>query len=312
MSLKNTTLIADLFRGNILLKFHLAIILLLNVHYSVKAQISKPIKTSGKYSSDFSSHPLDSNRSVIYGYLEFDDCGYEFTEGDQFVLDVRMLKSNHQYIANYFRTCKEENYLNLSAQKKMKGGKKNAIIETDFPLQVKELSFGCYNCKENRSFDAYLQKIGKGYFFYLCNVSNGDWEINELILTKEVNSSNRIVKRFASGCDSFEDYLPFIRGYTDYAFVNYLNEKWKLRILKDSIYYLGSYRISENRDVYPKIVDSVIYDPCARVLDIGEFIVSASADSVSAPNHNYLLHLLDSLSNGSKWHSYINGKISSF
>jgi hypothetical protein len=258
--------------------------------------------------NSFMNEPIDTNRSVMYGYFEIFDDGYDFVDGDQEYMDVQMLNSSSG-VMNFIRTCNKESAIKLSEEKKIRTGKLTNTVETSYDLLIKRISFNCYNCNETKSFTGYLQKVGNGYLFFVTNVSFGNWEIKELNVAKEKKSPDRIYKRISGECPDFHDYLPLSRDYYQYFFNKELVNKLAVRVKKHDVYYLGSFQIRQSRNYKPIITDSTHYDPCSKKPQINNIDISYSADTLSFPNKKYLLQKLDTLSRNTRWNNMIINKI---
>lgn len=190
--------------------------------------------------NSFNITPTDKNRSIIFGYFEYEDLRYDIIDGDGRYLDIRPLgetlpgiQALRLWLPDEYEKAKKDGRIGFRFREV-----KNIAVEKGIPVEITTVLLS----DNNKNLEPTIIKIGSGFLIYFTDIPTGDWQITTIFVGKIPRGYYRIET------NSFYDtFLPIYANISDFS-SDFSAEPIKISISSPGVYYLGSYHVSSARD----------------------------------------------------------------
>lgn len=323
-SVVNTKFLAHIEQGGVLMKRILVSTIIINLAIALLAMSQTKNKKPDQGSDVFQVAPKDTNRSIVFGYFEYEDlrydimsrskeASYDSAKGEDMATDVlfktvtlfardiptnpKLIKELKEKGGTLYTMVAQPQVLRMwrateKYEKAKLKGKTDKVVEAGIPVEITDIRFEKSNIsdKDKKDKDIRLKPSilnnGRGFLVYFTNVPAGDWQILTLSGIGVPVGYYKI-----DSTPEYDDFIPVI----PLSSVNFIADSIAVNIPTRGVYCVGSYRVSETRNL--TLVSKSTYERGYK------------KESLAEPSEKQLLQELLKLSTGSAWEQMIKQRL---
>ena len=270
----------------------LVITIMINLVMALLAMGQTKNKKTDRGSDGYRVALKDTNRSIVFGYFEYEDLHYNIVSKSKNASYYDSLKGEDMEFEILFKQMAGSQVARMwrapnKVEKAKQKGKTEKVIEIGAPIKIVDINFEKSNPPDSAiSVKPNIINKGSGSLIYFVNVPIGNWQIRAMY----GGGSNGFYR-----IETTPEYDDFIgTSFTDSG-VTFPDDPIILNISTRGVYYTGSYHISISGNL--------------TFTSKTEFVRSHKKEFIKIPSEKELLQELSNLSTGSDWEKMIQQRL---